>query len=72
MKSSILIATCLWSLLFLSGCATPHTITLKDGTIIETPDKPKFNRKTDFYEYKDLTGKKVQLNKSKILNVKEM
>ena len=72
MKSSICFAACLCSLLMLTACATPHTMTLKNGSIIEMADEPKFNRNTGFYEYESLDGKKVQVNKDEVLDVKEM
>ncbi len=72
MKSYICFVTCLCSLLMLTACSTPHTMTLKNGSIIEMADEPEFNRKTGFYEYETLDGKKVQVNKDEVLDVKEM
>ncbi len=72
MKSSLIFAVCFCSLFMLTACSTPYTLTLKDGTVIETPDEPEFNRKTGFYEYETLDGKKVQVNKDEVLDVREM
>ena len=64
-------AVCLCTLFVLTACAAPHTLTLKDGRVIDTADEPDFNRKTGFYEYKTVDGKKVQINKDEVLEVKE-
>lgn len=54
-----------------TACTAPHSMTLKDGRVIETADEPEFNRKTGFYEYRTVDGKKVQINKDEVLEVKE-
>lgn len=64
-------AVCLCILFVLTSCASPHVMTLKDGRVIDTADEPEFNRKTGFYEYNTVDGKKVQINKDEVLEVKE-
>lgn len=60
------------SFLALAGCASPTVITLKDGTQLETTDKPKFDEDTGFYEFEQLDGKPIRLNKDDIHTIKKM
>ncbi len=71
MKNFSRFTVCLSILFALTACAAPHTMTLKDGRVIETADEPEFNQKTGFYEYNTVDGKKVQVNKDEVLEVKE-
>ena len=57
------------SLLLLFGCASPHVLTLKDGTQIETKDEPQFDNRTGFYTYKGKDGKKAQVNKDEVATI---
>jgi len=57
------------SILFLFGCASPHVLTLKDGTQIETRDEPQFDNNTGFYTYKTKDGKKAQVNKDEVATI---
>ncbi|HHX35799.1 MAG TPA: YgdI/YgdR family lipoprotein [Gammaproteobacteria bacterium] len=56
----------------LAGCSSPTVITLKDGTQLETTDKPKFDDDSGFYEFKQLDGKPVRINKDDIHTIKQM
>jgi len=56
----------------LTGCSSPQRITLKDNTNIETRDEVKYNKRTGFYEYEDLKGKKNQINADSILMIEEL
>ena len=56
----------------LTGCSSPQRITLKDNTIIEARDEVKYNKRTGFYEYEDIRGKKNQINSDSILMIEEM
>ena len=58
-------------LLMAAAFSTPHVMLLKDGTTIETKDKPNFDKKTGFYKYKDATGKTGEINKDAITEIKE-
>ena len=58
-------------LLLAAACSTPHVMLLRDGTTIETKDKPNFDKKTGFYKYKDATGKTGEINKDAITEIKE-
>lgn len=55
-----------------AGCSSPQRITLKDNTVIETRDEVKYNKKTGFYEYEDITGKKHSVNSDSVLVIEEM
>ncbi len=57
---------------FIMGCASPHRITLKDGSTIESKAEPKFDKKTGFYEFKSRTGEKVKLNKDEVTSIKSL
>lgn len=56
----------------LTGCSSPQKITLKNNTSIVTKDEVKFNKRTGFYEYEDVTGKKSQINSDSILMIEEL
>lgn len=56
----------------LAGCSSPSLITLKDGSEIQTVDKPVFNKKTGFYEYKQINGKEAAINKDDIITIKRL
>jgi hypothetical protein len=58
------IATC--AVFFILGCATPHQITMQDGTIIQATDKPKYDKDSGFYEFKTPMGERMKLNKDEI------
>ena len=40
-----------------TGCMNRYEITLSSGNIITTKGKPKYDKATDTFRYKDLTGK---------------
>jgi hypothetical protein len=48
------------------GCATPYAIHLKDGEVIQSRDEPEFDRDSGFYEFEDVTGTRVRMNKDEI------
>ena len=56
----------------LAGCSSPTVITLKDGSQIETTNKPKYDDDSGFYEFKQLDGKPVRINKDDIHTIKKM
>ena len=58
--------------LLILGCATPHRITLQDGSIIDSTAEPKFNKATGFYEFKSRTGERVKVNKDEIRSIKTL
>ena len=56
----------------LTGCATPQRITLKDNTTINAKNEVKYNKKSGFYEYEDLSGKRSKVNADSILMIEEL
>lgn len=56
----------------LTGCSSPTVITLKDGTQLETKNKPKYDENSGFYEFKQIDGKPIRLNKDDIHTIKKM
>lgn len=65
-------AIALGASVLLAGCSTPHTISLKDGSEIETADRPEYNEDSGFYEYETPAGVNKQLNKDEIKQITEM
>jgi hypothetical protein len=55
-----------------AGCATPHVITMEDGSTIETKDKPKLDTKSGFYSFETPAGQKKSVNKDKIRIIKKV
>lgn len=58
--------------MFILGCATPHRITLQDGSTVESTAEPKYNKATGFYEFESRTGERVKLNKDEIRSIKRL
>lgn len=56
----------------LAGCSSPAVITLKDGTQLETTDKPKFDEDSGFYEFEQSDGKPVRINKDDVHTIKQL
>ncbi|MEE9103495.1 MULTISPECIES: YgdI/YgdR family lipoprotein [Pseudomonas] len=56
----------------LAGCSTPSVITLNDGREIQSVDKPKFDDESGFYEFEQLDGKAIRVNKDQVRTVKEL
>jgi hypothetical protein len=59
-------------LVALAGCATPTVVHERDGSTVVTPDRPTFNKKTGFYEYKDKSGRVVRINKDDIQSIEDV
>jgi hypothetical protein len=68
MRRSVAMAMALAAVL-LSGCATPYVIHLKNGDVIESRDEPAFDRDSGFYEFEDLSGRRVRLNRDEIVKM---
>jgi len=56
----------------LAGCASPTVITLNDGREIQAVDTPSFDEDSGFYEFEQLDGKRMRLNKDQVRTVKEL
>lgn len=59
------------SILFFSGCSTPHTIYLQNGNTIDTISEPSFDDDTGFYKFEDLSGREGVIDKRAVLKVQE-
>ncbi len=59
------------SALFISGCSSPHTVVLKDGTEIRARDEPRFDERTGFYQLEDEEGRIQMINKDEVRMVRE-
>jgi Bacterial protein of unknown function (DUF903) len=68
MRRSVAMAMALAAVL-VSGCATPYVIHLKNGDVIESRDQPDFDRDSGFYEFEDLSGRRVRLNRDEIVKM---
>ncbi|CAP43087.1 YgdI/YgdR family lipoprotein [Bordetella petrii] len=55
----------------LAGCSSPSTVQTRDGSQLVTPDEPKYNDDTGFYEY-EKDGHKVQINKDDVKSIEEV
>ena len=56
----------------LAGCSTPSVITLNDGREIQSVDTPVYDKSSGFYEFEQLDGKRVQVNKDQVRTVKDL
>ena len=56
----------------LAGCSSPTIITLKDGSQLETTNKPKYHHDSGFYEFEQRDGKPVRINKDDIHTIKKL
>ncbi len=56
------------AILFL-GCATPHRITMKDGSTIETRGEPEYEKSSGFYRFETRTGEKTRVNKDEVRSI---
>ncbi len=57
-------------LLALTGCSTPTVVTLQNGTQYLTKDMPETKTKDGFYEFVDISGKKVRVNAKDVATVR--
>ena len=55
----------------LAGCATPTIVHKNDGSSVVTPDRPTFNKKTGFYEYKE-NGRVIRINKDDVQSIEDV
>ena len=56
----------------LAGCSSPTVIPLKDGTQLQTSDKPKYDEDSGFYEFEQIDGKPIRINKDDVHTIKKM
>ncbi|WNW10639.1 YgdI/YgdR family lipoprotein [Pseudomonas sp. DTU_2021_1001937_2_SI_NGA_ILE_001] len=56
--------------LMLAGCSTPSVVTLQDGTQYISKDTPKTRTADGFYEFTDISGKRVRLPAADVATVR--
>ena len=56
----------------LAGCSSPSVITMNDGREIQSVDTPEYDSRSGFYEFEQLDGKRVQVNKDQVRSVKDL
>jgi major membrane immunogen (membrane-anchored lipoprotein) len=59
------------AILALGGCASPTVVTLQDGTQYLTKDAPNTRTRDGFYEFEDISGKKVKVNADDVATVRQ-
>ncbi|RMP77348.1 putative Lipoprotein [Pseudomonas syringae pv. actinidiae] len=54
----------------LAGCSTPSVVTLQNGTQYITKDMPKTKSRDGFYEFEDISGKRVRIKADEVATVR--
>jgi ABC-type Fe3+-hydroxamate transport system substrate-binding protein len=54
---------------FVAGCASRYQIVLTNGTILTTNSRPKLDKATNSYTYKDAKGKTVVIPSGRIREI---
>ena len=67
MKQALLLALVAAGLV--AGCASSYKITLTNGTVLTTNSRPKLDKATDSYSYKDARGKTVVIPSGRIREI---
>ena len=57
--------------LALAGCATPTVVTLQNGTQYLTEDTPNTRTADGFYEFEDISGKKVRVRADEVATIRK-
>jgi len=57
------------ALLTLAGCSTPTVVTLQNGTQYLTKDMPKTKTRDGFFEFEDISGKKVKVRSDEVATI---
>lgn len=71
-KTYVSTAILMGSMLLLTACSTPTTLTLNDGREIQAVDTPTYDEDSGFYEVEQLDGKTTRINKDQVRTVKEL
>lgn len=72
MKKLLLPALLAGAFATLAGCSTPSLIILNDGREIQAVDAPHFEKKTGFYEFQQLNGKRTRINKDQVRSISDL
>jgi hypothetical protein len=54
---------------FLTGCMHNYDITLTNGMKISRVSKPKLNKETGVYAYKDIRGEKKSISAARVIQI---
>jgi len=57
--------------LMLAGCSTPTVVTLQNGTQYLTQDMPNTRTSDGFYEFEDISGKKVRVRADEVATIRK-
>ncbi|WP_260955724.1 YgdI/YgdR family lipoprotein [Pseudomonas citri] len=57
--------------LALAGCASPTVVTLQNGTQYLTKDIPNTRTSDGFYEFEDISGKKVRVRADDVATIRK-
>ena len=57
--------------LALSGCASPTVVTLQNGTQYLTKDTPNPRTADGFYEFEDISGRKVRVRADDVATIRK-
>lgn len=55
----------------LAGCASPTVVTLQNGTQYLTRDVPDTKTADSFYEFEDISGRKVRVKADEVATVRK-
>ncbi|CAI8854437.1 MULTISPECIES: YgdI/YgdR family lipoprotein [Pseudomonas] len=72
MKNGLLPTLLIGALATLAGCSTPSQITLNDGREFQAVDAPYYDRAAGFYEFKQLDGKVIKVNKDQVRTITDL
>jgi uncharacterized lipoprotein YajG len=70
MKRTLLLAVVAVGLF--AGCKSPYKITLTNGTVLTTSSRPKLDKTTNSYTYKDAQGKTVVIPAGRIREIEPL
>jgi hypothetical protein len=59
------------ALLALAGCASPTVVTLQNGTQYLTEDTPNTRTADGFYEFEDISGRKVRVRADEVATIRK-
>ncbi len=65
------VSVAVMALLALGGCSTRTVVTLQNGTQYLTKDIPNTRTKDGFYEFEDISGKKVRVKADDVATVRK-
>lgn len=57
--------------LALAGCSTPTVVTLQNGTQYLTEDVPNTRTADGFYEFEDISGRKVRVRADDVATIRK-